>query len=90
MAKFKIKAGKIDAFKWTGDWDQKEDPSWIVKAMKKPGGEIGAARIMAGMMKIVGKTRLLTAYSGDYLILAPDGSIYPCSAEVFKLLHEEA
>lgn len=90
MAKYKNKTGKIDAFKWTGDWDQKEDPSWIVKAMKKSGSELGAVRIMAGQMKIVGKSRLLTAHSGDYLILGADGAVYPCAAELFEMMHEEA
>lgn len=34
MSNYKKKSSVIQAFKWTGDIEQKEDPKWIVEAIK--------------------------------------------------------
>ena len=35
MAKYRKKPVVIEAFKWTGDMNQVEDPEWIIEAIKK-------------------------------------------------------
>jgi hypothetical protein len=34
MAKYRKKPVVVDAFQWTGDINQKEDPEWIRKAIE--------------------------------------------------------
>jgi hypothetical protein len=34
MSKFRKKPIVIEAFKWTGDQDQTEDPEWIIEAIR--------------------------------------------------------
>ena len=47
--KYKNKSMIIDAFKWTGDQDQIEDPVWIVEAIKK--GEVSFADLSSNPYK---------------------------------------
>lgn len=78
----------IDAFKWTGDIHQKEDPVWCVDAIKDKTITFNGERehtIMAIRMKNGG---VALASFGDYIIQGTDGDIYPCTAEVFENKYE--
>ena len=78
----------IEAFKWTGDINQEEDPLWAIQAIK-----IGAIwfenkgtkecfmviRTLEGNMK---------ANKGDYIIKGVKHEIYPCKPDIFEMTYE--
>lgn len=81
----------VDAFQWTGDEMQKEDPIWAVDAIKNgdiwfcvdPFGNGGvthmAIRTLEGVME---------ARFDDYIIKGIKGEIYPCKPDIFEATYE--
>lgn len=86
--KFKKKPIVIDAFQWTGDITQKEDPEWIVEAIKKGDVEFVNTGTEDCYMKIATLEGMMTASLGDYIICGIKGEIYPCKPEIFELTYE--
>ena len=69
--KYKSKPVIVDAFLWTGGPDQTEDPEWIVEAIANrtvviQQGPNGCYMELPGMRE---------AITGQYIVLAADGSI---------------
>jgi hypothetical protein len=85
--KFRKKPVVIEAFKWTGDHEQTEDPVWICDAIRA-----GAVRFsLPGpdvRMHIQTLEGEMTAKPGDYIIRGVRGELYPCKPEIFKATYE--
>lgn len=90
MAKYRKKPVVIEAFKWTGDKEQTEDPEWIVDAIKRldVGFEnSGTPDVVLLIDTLEGTMR---ASRGDYIIRGVQGEIYPCKPDIFELTYEKA
>jgi len=91
--KFRKKTVVIEAFKWTGDVHQEEDPIWAIEALKKPRGLEGSAwfinectpDVCLVIKTLEGKR---TARRGDYIIRGIKGEIYPCKQYIFEATYE--
>jgi hypothetical protein len=99
LMKYRKKPIVIDAFKWTGDADQLEDPEWIVEKIRS--GEITVhtgndlARKRGGMKNwkdpyilIPTLEGTMEAQVGDYIIKGVKGEIYPCKPDIFEATYE--
>lgn len=89
MAKYRKKPIEIEAFKWTGDINQTEDPIWIVEAIQK--GDVwcyGDSKKGYTVMTIANNNSGMTANRGDYIIKGVNGEIYPCKPEIFEMTYE--
>lgn len=87
--KYRKKPVIINAFKWTGDQNQTEDPEWIVEALKKQWPQSGAARINNLFLQIMTLEGIHTANPGDYIIQGVKGELYPCKPDIFELTYEK-
>jgi hypothetical protein len=83
MSKFIKKPVVIEAFRWTGDQDQTEDPLWIIEEIKA-----GNILFESGVMKILTLEGVMTVNRGDYVIKGIKGEIYPCKPDIFELTYE--
>lgn len=92
MHKYRKKPVVIEAFKWTADMFQTDDPLWIVEALKKDGGE-GSARIRVFESDIYMEIHTLEgvhkAQRGDWIIRGIKGEIYPCKPDIFNKTYEK-
>lgn len=83
--KYQKKPVTVEAFKWTGDRDQEEDPLWIVKAI-----ECGTVWITEGkddyepVMNINTLEGIMYAEKGDYIIQGVRGELYSCKPDIFE------
>jgi len=86
MAKYRKKPVIVDAFRWTGDRDQIEDPEWIVEAIKS-----GKVRFSEDGESLLVDTHegILMANQGDYIIRGIQGEIYPCKPDIFEATYEQ-
>jgi len=89
--KFRKKAVVIEAFLWTGDQNQIEDPVWIVEAMKKNEVIIAKNETSGNIPEMHIKTLegTMTASVGDYIIKGVKGEIYPCKPGIFEMTYDE-
>lgn len=87
MAKYRKKSIIVDAFLWTGDWTQKEDPEWIIEAIKQK--KVGFTSTPPRDMLIQTLEGTMRAKSGDYIIRGVKGEIYPCKPDIFEMTYEE-
>jgi hypothetical protein len=90
MPKFRKKPVVVEAFQLTGGLDQKDDPLWIVEAIKR--GDVsffGSASHPIGM-RIKAPVGTLFAYGGDWIIRGVKGEIYPCKPGIFAATYEPA
>lgn len=86
--KFRKKPIVIDAFKWTGDRDQEEDPEWIVAAMKE--GSVQIQEVNDKCYMIINTLEGdMIARQGDYIIKGVQGEIYPCKPEIFLKTYDK-
>ncbi|KYG28284.1 hypothetical protein [Alkalihalobacillus trypoxylicola] len=86
--KYRKKPVEVEAFQWTGDMYQKEDPVWIVEAIKK--GEVrfineGTEDVAMFIDTLEGT---MLADRGDYIIKGIKGELYPCKPDVFAATYE--
>lgn len=89
MAKYRKKTVEIEAFKWTGDINQTEEPIWIVEAIQK--GDVWCREDSKNgytVMTIANNNSVMTANRGDYIIKGVKGEIYPCKPEIFEMTYE--
>ena len=88
--KYRKKPVEVEAFCWTGDMDQTEDPEWIVEAIRD-----GIVRLKLGndmrspYMEIETLEGTHIALLGDYIIRGVAGEIYPCKPDIFERTYEE-
>lgn len=92
MSKYKKKPVIIDAFKWTGDQYQEEDPTWIIDAIKKETVWFENNKNEAGLNILTMVIKTLegnhVANRGDYIIQGIKGEIYPCKPDIFEMTYE--
>lgn len=88
MSKYRKKPVVIDAFRWTGDIHQTEDPEWIIEALKNGAVEIWKKQPTGCEMAIKTLEGTMTANQGDYIIKGVQGEIYPCKPEIFEQTYE--
>lgn len=82
--KYRKKPVIIDAFQWTGDPDQKEDPDWIVEAIHK-----GVVWFSPHEMCISTPEGIQVADIGYYIIRGVKGEIYPCRSDIFEMTYDK-
>lgn len=87
--KYRKKPVEVEAFKWTGDYKQTEDPKWIVDAIKK--GTVwfnneGTSKVNMEIKTLAGNH---IANIGDYIIQGVKGELYPCKPDIFLMTYEE-
>lgn len=88
MAKYRKKPVVIDAFQWTGDQDQKEDPEWVVEAIKE--GKVSFSRSSGDtLMHIQSFEGIMTARAGDFIIRGVKGELYSCKPDIFEMTYEK-
>ena len=85
MSKFRKLPVIIEAFKWTADETQTEDPEWIVNAIKASKVRIDYNPLL---MKIVTLEGIMEAKPNDYIIQGIQGEIYPCKPDIFEATYE--
>ena len=87
--KYRKKPVVVNAFKWTGDMFQNEDPEWMIEAIKE--GKVYFSNI--GKEDVVMKIETLegthSANRGDYIIQGVKGELYPCKPDIFEMTYEE-
>lgn len=92
MAKYRKKPVVIEAFQWTGDRNQTEDPEWIVDALETGKVEITQNCTADYRFGMVIKTLEgdMIAWPGDYIIKGVQGELYPCKPDIFEQTYEKA
>lgn len=83
MSFFRKKPVVIEAFLWSGDERQVEDPVWIVEAMER-----GEVTIDYPHLFIKTLEGTMTAAVGDWIIKGVKGEIYPCKPDIFAATYE--
>ena len=89
MGTYRKKPIEVQAFRWTGDRDQTEDPEWAVDAIKKGIIYFKDAGTKLCKMCILTLEGIMTANRGDYIIQGIQGEIYPCKPSIFKETYEK-
>jgi len=89
MSKWRKKPVVIDAFLWTGDMNQTEDPEWMQAPMKQGESEIGGIWFVDGNMMIMTLEGIMKAEVGDWIIKGIENEIYPCKPGIFKATYEQ-
>lgn len=89
IMKFRKKPVVIEAFNWTADHNQTEDPKWIAEAIKK--GDVwfvgeGTEKVQMQIDTLEG---VMTAKRGDYIIKGVQGELYPCKPDIFEMTYEK-
>lgn len=90
MAKFVKKPVEVEAFKWLGNIEQKEEPIWIVEAIKS--GNVWIEQSLGELsprMYIRTLEGIHEANVGDYIIQGVKGEIYPCKADIFEMTYQK-
>lgn len=88
MAKYRKKPVVIEAFKWTGDEHQTEDPIWIIEAMRNRKvwfNNLGTEKVNLEIETLEGNH---IANRGDYIIMGVKGELYPCKSDIFEMTYE--
>jgi len=83
MPKYRKKPVVIEAFEWTGDEKQKENPIWIIEGIKQ--GIItfnnqGTENVFMLIKTLEGMHK---ANRGDFIIQGVQGELYPCKPDIF-------
>jgi hypothetical protein len=91
MAQFRSKPKIVEAFQWTGDEDQREDPVWIVNAIRN-GDVVFRKNFDEGCVELRMTTiqgQWVYAKPGEWIIREPvEGRFYPCADDVFRANYE--
>ena len=83
--KYLKKPVTVEAFKWTGDREQEEDPLWIVEAIKNLTIWVtDGTDDYEPVMNISNLDGMIYAEKGDYIIKGAHGEIYSCKPDIFE------
>ena len=88
MTQYRKKPVVIEAFRWTGDIDQTEDPVWCCDAIRAGTvrfGDVGTEGVHMLIDTLEGTHR---ANQGDWIIQGVKGELYPCKPDIFALTYE--
>lgn len=86
--KYRKKPVVIEAFKWTGDIIQKEDPEWIIEAIKDGIVWFNNSGTELCNMEIKTLEGNHIASRGDYIIKGIKNELYPCKPDIFEATYE--
>lgn len=91
MAKYRKKPVVIEAFKWTGDIEQIEDPQWIIEAIRNKTVWFGVndEKDNEPIIFIDTLEGVHIGNKGDYIIKGVKGELYPCKADIFEMTYVE-
>ena len=89
MGKYRKKPVVINAFKWTGDELQTEDPEWAIEAIKE--GKMtfknkGTPEVTLNIQTLEGTMEVTR---GDYIIQGVENELYPCKPGIFHKTYDE-
>lgn len=89
MAKFRKKPIVIEAFKWTADEKQEEDPEWMVEPINN--GEVYFLDSGTPVVKMAIKTLegTMIADRGDWIIKGIKNELYPCKPDIFEATYDK-
>lgn len=80
MTRYRKLPVEVDAFKWTADEHQTDDPICIVEALRSGEAKIYPPTNLNGSKMVIQTLEgAMTANVGDYIIRGTKGEIYPCS-----------
>lgn len=88
MSKYRKKPIVIEAFQWTGDEHQIEDPEWACDAIRDGRitmGQVGTPEVFLCISTLEGQ---MAAERGDWIIQGVKGEIYPCKPDIFEMTYE--
>ncbi|MFY2158073.1 hypothetical protein ACOSZF_20905 [Cytobacillus firmus] len=88
MPKYRKKPVMIEAFQWTGDREQTEDPKWINKAVEEGKVYFINANTDKVHMAIETLEGEMYARRGDFIIQGVNGEIYPCKPDIFEKTYD--
>lgn len=88
--RYRKKPVVIEAFQWTGDASQAEDPEWIVQAIVNNLVFFENEGTPSVTLKIRTLEGTMTANKGDWIIRGVKGELYPCKPDIFEATYEEA
>jgi len=86
--KYRKKPVVIEAFQWTGDQYQTEDPEWIVKAIIDGTVWFNNQGTEPCNMEIKTLEGNHIANRGDWIIKGVKGEFYPCKPDIFEATYE--
>jgi hypothetical protein len=88
--KYQYKPVAVEAFIWTGDEEQTEDPEWIIKALESKKVEILNSPLTGEpFMLLETKLGLRCALPGYYIVREENGNIFPCKPKIFTANYEQ-
>ena len=79
----------VDAFQWTGDENQTEDPEWFVKIMREGKVNFRNRGTSSVLMEIQTFSETVRAFRGDFIVKEIDGDIRPYKQDVFEETYEK-
>jgi hypothetical protein len=88
MAKYRKKPVVIEAFKWTGDKNQTENPVWIIEAIKAGTVKVKNQGTSDCVLLIDTLEGTHQANQGDFIIQGIKGELYPCKPDIFEATYE--
>lgn len=88
MSKWRKKPVVIEAFKWTADITQTEDPLWFIGAIQDGTVWFENNGCPAVFMQIKTLEGIMKSMPGDYIIKGIKGEIYSCKPEIFEATYE--
>lgn len=89
VSKYRKRPVVVEAFLWTGDIEQTEDPVWIVEAIHRGQVSFHKRGAETTVMNITTLEGVMTAIPGDWIIKGIEGEIYPCKPEIFAASYEK-
>lgn len=89
MAQYRKVPLLVEAFCWTADIEQIEDPLWIIDALKQGRAIIRTSTPGRLHMLISAPNGWMTAKPGDWIVKDSHG-LYPCTPEIFAACYEVA
>jgi hypothetical protein len=74
----------VEAFRWTGDTGQCEEPQWIVDALQEGRARIENGGTSSVMLAIRTPQGWSTSVAGDWIVRWPSGHLEACSDKLFR------
>jgi hypothetical protein len=74
----------VDAFRWSADDTQREEPSWIVDALALDRARLEHGGTRNVRLAVLTRGGWSTARPGDWLVRGPLGELEVCSDAVFR------
>ena len=84
--KYRKRPTEVEAFRWTGDETQTEDPEWIVEALREGRARLEGAGTAEVRMWLRTSNPLWerTARPGDYIVQTYPGELWPLHSDLFE------